>query len=413
MTNSLINDFQQPAVSSPLVHLFEIEKPNGSFAYITKGEDSDGSNLQMYDYDSNSTLRTYLPLSIEASGFETKVTGAIARPQIGMSNVGTTFSTLVGTSDYDLLIGKKVIRRTTLKKYLAGESADPGSGNTPIEFTRQVWTISRIMSKDALSIEFELSAPFDLQGVQIPAREIVSNACPWEYTGASPDYSEHEKCGGCSWHREGKFKRHNYTAAGDVPDGTEFTVYVTIDNEYIVPASGTFTDYTAASGSTSFALNDYVKTTDGTATRANADGTFASETINQYWIVNTAGTKTALGTPSDSNAKFDRVRVHQGAYSSSTTYKAYTDDRLNDIVTHTSSGKTFVWKTKVTHSGNAPGFNSFWKRADECGKTLESCGKRFGFEPVTANSATTRAKASINTNVTLPFGAFPGSKNFQ
>ena len=55
MTNSLINDFQQPAVSSPLVRLFEIEKPNGSFAYITKGEDSDGSNLQMYDYDSNST----------------------------------------------------------------------------------------------------------------------------------------------------------------------------------------------------------------------------------------------------------------------------------------------------------------------------------------------------------------------
>ena len=62
------------------------------------------------------------------------------------------------------------------------------------------------MSKDALSIEFELSAPFDLQGVQIPAREIVSNACPWEYTGASPDYSEHEKCGGCSWHREVNLK---------------------------------------------------------------------------------------------------------------------------------------------------------------------------------------------------------------
>ena len=413
MTNSLINDFQQPAVTSNLVELYEVEKPNGSFAYITHGEDSDGSNLQMYDYDSNSTLRTYSPLSIAAGGFETKVTGAIARPSFTVSNVGTTFSTLVGTSDFDLLIGKKVIRRLTLKKYLQGESGDPGSGNTPIEFTRQVWTISRIVEKDAVQISFELSAPFDLQGVQIPAREIVSNACPWEYTGASPDYSEHEKCGGCSWHREGKYKRHNYTPAGDVPDGTEFTIYVTIDNEYIVPASGTFTDYTAASSSTSFSLNDYVKTTNGTATRANADGTFTSETINEYWIVNTAGTKTALGTPSDSNAKFDRVRVHQGAYSSSTTYKAYTDDRLNDIVTHTSSGKTFAWKTKVTHSGNTPGFNSFWKRADECGKTLESCGKRFGFNPVTSNSATTRAKASINTNVTLPFGAFPGSKNFQ
>ena len=35
MTNSLINDFQQPAVSSPLVELYEVEKPNGTFAYIT------------------------------------------------------------------------------------------------------------------------------------------------------------------------------------------------------------------------------------------------------------------------------------------------------------------------------------------------------------------------------------------
>ena len=75
--------------------------------------------------------------------------------------------------------------------------------------------------------------------------------------------------------------------------------------------------------------------------------------------------------------------------------------------------KTYAWKTKVTHSGNAPGFNNFWRRADECGKSLTSCGKRFGFSPVDITSTTSRAKAEINTTVTLPFGAFPGSKNFQ
>ena len=55
----------------------------------------------------------------------------------------------------------------------------------------------------------------------------------------------------------------------------------------------------------------------------------------------------------------------------------------------------------------------FWRRADECGKTLKSCGKRFGFSPANASSAASRAFAAINTTVTLPFGAFPGSKNFK
>ena len=48
-TNSLISDFQKQAVASGLVELYEIEKPDGTFAYITRGEDSDGSSLQLYD----------------------------------------------------------------------------------------------------------------------------------------------------------------------------------------------------------------------------------------------------------------------------------------------------------------------------------------------------------------------------
>ena len=131
------------------------------------------------------------------------------------------------------------------------------------------------------------------------------------------------KCGGCSWHQESKFTRQNYTTSGTAVNGTEHTVYVTLDDEYIVPASGSFTNYTTASGATSFAVSDYIKTT-GTAVKVTTTGSFTSASITEFWIVNTAGTKTALGTPSDSNAKFDRVRVHQGAYSNSTTYNAYT-----------------------------------------------------------------------------------------
>jgi len=410
--SDLIKDFQKQNPGSELVELYEIEKPNGSYAYITSGEDSDGSSLQMYDYSSNSTLRTYSPSPIISTGFEIKIDGAIARPNFSVGNANGSFSTLMGTSDYDLLVGKNFIRRLTLKKYLQGESGDPGSGSTPIEFPRQVWTISRIVDRNKATITFELAAPFDLQGIKIPARQIVSNACPWEYQGASGDLAESAKCGGCTWSREGSFIPKNYMPDGTLPEGTTHTVYVTIDDEYIVPASGTFTDYTAAAGSTSFSIGNYI-TTDGTATRVASDGSTSSQSITEYWIVNTAGTKTALGTPSDSNAKFDRVRVHQGSWASGTTYYTYTDDKLNDIVQYTSNGLTFVWKVTQTNSGNTPGFNSYWERADQCGKTLTSCGKRFGYYPDDITSTSSRPQAGVNTNVVLPFGAFPGSKNFK
>jgi lambda family phage minor tail protein L len=405
------SDLQKQQPGSELVTLFELEKPNGQFAYLTRGLDDDLSTLQMYDYDSPSTLRTYVALPITSDGFDIKVTGAISRPTLNVTLISTAFATQMGTTDFDSLVGKKVIRRLTLKRYLKGESSDPGSGNTPIEFTRQVWTISKITSRDAAFISFELVAPYDLQGVKIPAREIISNACPWQYTGASPDLAEHAKCGGCSWHRESKFTPHNYIN-GQAMTGVEFTVYINIDNESIIPASTSFTNYTTASSSTNFAVEAFIKTT-ATATKVNSNGTLSSANINEYWQVATAGAKSALGTPSDSNTKFERVRVHQGAYSASTAYSAFTDDRLNDIVTYTSGGKTYIWKTTVSHTGNTPGFNNFWKRADECGKTLTSCGKRFGFTPIDITSASSLGKTEINSTVTLPFGAFPGSKSFK
>ena len=410
---TILTDLQKQNPGSGLVELYEIEKANGTFVYLTPGQDSDGSSLQIYDYDSNSTTRTYTPHPISSDGFEIKVTGAIARPVFNVSNVGSTFTTLIGTTNIDSLVGKKFIRRLTLKKYLKGESADPGSGNTPVEFVRQVWTIARVQAEDSMTINFELIAPFDLQGVLIPARQVVSNACPWEYTGASPDLTESAKCGGCTWSREGKFTRNTTTTGGSNPNGVEHTIYVTIDNEYIVPVTTSFTNYTSAASSTSFALNAAVKTTGNSVTKVNANGTFSATTVDMYWLVAVAGEKSSLGTPSDTNTNFKRLRVHQGTHSNSTTYNTFTDDRLNDIVLHTANSLTFAWKAKLTHSGETPGFNEYWKRADECGKTLESCSKRFGFEPADISSATSLPTSSINTTVVLPFGAYPGAKNFQ
>ena len=110
---TLVSDFQKQSPGSELVELFEIEKADGSFAYFTRGEDSDGSSLQMYDYSSPSTLRTYAPIPITMDGFDIKATGAMARPVFNVAIIDNTFSTAIGTTDYDTLLGKKVIRRMT------------------------------------------------------------------------------------------------------------------------------------------------------------------------------------------------------------------------------------------------------------------------------------------------------------
>lgn len=401
-TNSLIQDLQKQSPGSALVELFELEKQDGSFAYITPGEDSDGSSLQFYDYTDNTTLRTYAPYPVTADGFDIKITGAIARPVCSFSNVGSNFTTLIGTSNIDGLLGKKFIRRLTLKKYLANESEDTGSGVQSIEFVRQVWTISKITDRDNSSLIFELASPFDLQGVKIPARQIVANACPWEYAGASPDLTISQQCGGCTWHRKGDFNVYQTTPV-------TLKVYVTIDDEYIFPSTDSYANYTTASGSTTFSANDYIKTTGESAKRIDNTGIVSNVTnVVRYWLVNTTGTKTNLGVPTDSNAKFDAIRVYE-TYNSSTTYKAYTDDRLNEMVQYDG----YVWVVKKESTGNTPGFNEYWKRADECGKRLSSCGKRFGYDPIDKTSSTSRAKAQVNTFPQLPFGGFPGSKNFE
>jgi hypothetical protein len=186
-------------------------------------------------------------------------------------------------------------------------------------------------------------------------------------------------------------------------------VYVTLDDEYIFNSSDSYTNYTSASNSTSFNINSYIKTTGESAREIDNLGNVSAVTnVVKYWLVNVTGTKSSLGTPSESNANFDAIRVYS-TYNASTSYKVYTDDRLNEIVLH----NNFTWKAKVSTTGNTPGFTQFWRRADECGKRLSSCGKRFGYNPISVTSATSRAKASVNTFRVLPFGGFPGSKNFE
>lgn len=120
--------------------------------------------------------------------------------------------------------------------------------------------------------------------------------------------------------------------------------------------------------------------------------------------------------PLDSNGRFfdkdDNVITKN--ISSIPTYNANTQNSARSLGFRTktiTNGHTEIWETiravpAETSNGqhNPLTSRSYWKRLDVCGKTLNSCKIRFQGN----NSDDT-----LNTSYVLPFGGFPGAKQFR
>ena len=440
----------QTLTPGSILHMYEVEKEDGSYVRFSGYNNANNTPIQMYDYETNTQLNTYYTLPITADGFEKNQSGAMARPRLRVSsstdstNAQVSFKQAIG-GDYTKLLGKKMVRRTTLAKYIVGGASATGSGVTPVEFNREVWIIDKISSEDSTSIEFELNSPFDIDGVTIPKRTIVGNGCAWEYQGASPTRKESQKIGGCSWHSHG-FYRAEITNAG-ISTGAQFTAFVNVDDHYILPNTSV-TSWDSLSGSSNITTNT-LYSYNQTATRLDTNGNYTTASVKSYWQARVTGTKTSKGTPAENNSSFVRACVYDD-YNASTTYYAYTDEKFNNYVrkteiinppttvglpTNPSNGATThnygmtwtyvsantaweatgysIWQTKVTNAGNTPNFGDFWKRGDICGKRLSSCNRRFNATPISTSSATSNPKADNDNTSVLPFGAFPGSSRFN
>ncbi len=425
----LIKDLQKLEPGSELVELFELEYSTGVFAYFSSFQDNTTA-LQFRDYLANGTIRTYTQIPITAAGFEKKIQGAATRPTLTIANVENTLSSAVGDLDYTKLLGLKLIRRTTLKKYLYGESGD---ASPPIEYPREVFYIDRMTERTKVSVKFELASPFDLQGVTLPKRNVIANRCPWIYQGAGSHLDEASQTykkaqSGCSWHLEGKFKSPNGGFEADGVTRKEYTFYVNQDDHYIVPtgnASNPITATTYSNGLTGIDPNEYLKSTHATAlTRLNPDGTTTSNSPLEFWQVKlnagTGQTGAQLGVPSDSNLKVIRV-IPYTLWATNTDYHTFAEnDLFNSYIIHTDDvntsptfQKTLIWKAKKPSRNIKPAHGEYWERGDVCSKSLTGCKKRFGAVPITTGSASSTATAEPLTNVVIPFGGFPGAKGFS
>lgn len=117
----------------------------------------------------------YTAVDFEADGFELNGRGESPSPKVTFSVTNQMISGLI--NDFNDLIGAKVTRTKTFKKFLDGQP----SANPNAHFPLDIYRVERKVRENKFSVEFELSSILDQQGRMLPGRTISANYCPWRY----------------------------------------------------------------------------------------------------------------------------------------------------------------------------------------------------------------------------------------
>lgn len=169
---------------SSIIELFELDASNvgaGIFRFHA-GTNNLNQNIVWQGVE-------YTRFPIEATGFEFSGGGQLPRPKMRVSNFMSAITALL--LEFEDLVGAKVTRRRTLKKYLDAVNFPDGNpaADPTAEFPDDVYFVDRKASETREGVEFELAASFDLAGVQLPRRQIIQNVCPWKYRGGECGYT--------------------------------------------------------------------------------------------------------------------------------------------------------------------------------------------------------------------------------
>jgi lambda family phage minor tail protein L len=128
----------------------------------------------------------YLPIPVEAEGFELLGDQRLPRPKIRVSNAGLYISSLL--RKYNNLNGAKVVRKRTFAKFLDDanfpNNKNPwGTANPSAKMPDDKYFVSRKTSENKMQVEFELVSSLELENIEIPNRKISSRYCPFIYRG--------------------------------------------------------------------------------------------------------------------------------------------------------------------------------------------------------------------------------------
>jgi lambda family phage minor tail protein L len=143
---------------------------------------------------------TYLPLPIEATGFEFKGDGGLPRPTIRVANLNSNITQLLlGVNEVtpgNDLNGAQVTRVRTLSRFLDGSNWENGVNpygspdNSAIaQMPKEVYYIDRKVAETRDFVEFEMVSSLDLANARAPRRLVMQNLCQWKYRGKECGYT--------------------------------------------------------------------------------------------------------------------------------------------------------------------------------------------------------------------------------
>lgn len=174
-----------------LIELYEIDLGEQDGLYRFHPGKNNENDIVLRD--SQGELQTYFPMPIETDGWETKGDGSLPRPKLIMANPqGVITDAIKRRSD---LIGNTIIRKRIFMKFLDHENfpsnfnpfgvPDPAS-----RFDDDIFTINRKVTENKYFVEWELISPLELEDVQVPARVMIADYCPWQYRGNGCRYGQ-------------------------------------------------------------------------------------------------------------------------------------------------------------------------------------------------------------------------------
>lgn len=183
---SITAEIQQLSPSAR-IELFQLDATNLGLDiyYFHSGTNALASNVVWQGQE-------YVKYPISVTGFELITNSQLPRPKLQVSNVLGTISALLLSGSGKDLQGAKLTRKRTLLKFLdavnfpggTNPDADPTAG-----FEDDVYFVDQKTSENYQMVELELAAALDLQGVQLPGRQIIQNICPWKYRGTECSYT--------------------------------------------------------------------------------------------------------------------------------------------------------------------------------------------------------------------------------
>lgn len=189
MSNLIATDAQMLS-SDQLVELFEIDaSAHGAGILRFTATSIKGAPVKFNGL-------SYLPVPIQAKGFEWSGSGTLPRPTLEMTVPDTSFiSLLVSSAD---LVGCPVKRIRTRRKYL-----DDGTNPNPTAtYPAEHYSINRKTEQSRYTLAFELTPKMDQEGRRVPALQIIRDTCrhsfrkwngyEWDYTGVTCPYAGDE-----------------------------------------------------------------------------------------------------------------------------------------------------------------------------------------------------------------------------